>query len=92
MQKKVKILSLALGVMAFGAASADVSTMQGSGSNDTAACTAAKQSGQSMISNMNMKSIQARYEISGYGDCQCEPPLSSGTRWCAVDMYYRRIQ
>lgn len=92
MKTMMKSSLLAIGVLGFATAFADVSTVQGQGSNDTAACTAAKQSGQQMIGSMNMKSIQARYEISSFSECSCEPPLSSGTRWCAVDMYYRQIQ
>jgi hypothetical protein len=90
MMKMMRTSLLAACLFVSASAFADVTTHQGEGANDTAACTAAKHSGQEMIRNMNMKSIRARYEVTGYGQCSCEPPFSSGKRWCSIDMYSRQ--
>jgi hypothetical protein len=86
----IKAGVVALGLMAAGAASAEITTLQGEGSNDVAACTAAKQSGQEMLRRINAQTIQDKYEVDSYSQCACEPPLPSGARWCSVDMYYSK--
>jgi len=89
-QGVVKALVIAVGLGLAGAAGAEVQTLQGEGQNDVAACAAAKYSGLEMVRRINSQTVQDKYGVSSYGQCQCEPPLPSGKRWCSVDMVYQK--
>ena len=86
----VKAFVIVAGLGLAQVAAADVQTLQGEGQNDVAACTAAKYSGQEMLRRINSQTIEAKYDVQSYGQCQCEPPLPSGKRWCSIDMYYSK--